>query len=187
MPSKKKKSAKRTTAEYLTAVKSLSPLHDKIHKLKRRKKLKPWEKGMITKVQKKLSGAGRIFSLNASQRRRLKNKGILISPTIHAVMLENTGENARAGVRDGEFYVTSSGRDFKFVHVDPDPAEYIAQGRQLFNSIPGVVLYFWHIRGRHTTGYGSIEDFTDKVIIDFAQYLALSPENWLLGIAYLAP
>lgn len=189
MPRRKKIAAKRSTAEYLTAVKTLAPLHDKIKKLKRRKILRPWEKGMITKVQNRLGaqeGLAGIFPLTKLQRSRLKEKGILISPTIHAIRLENTGVNVKVGVRGGKLHVRSSGRGFIFDPLDPDAGKYLKHAKHLFDTIPLVTLYFWHVRGRHTTGYDSMNQFTQRVIEKFNEYLERDPNNWLLGIAYLA-
>ena len=145
---------------------------------------------MITKVQNKLGaqdGLAGIFPLTRSQRKRLKEKGILISPTIHAIRLENTGVGVKVGVRGGKLYVTSSGRGFIFDPLEPDAGVFLKHAKYLFDTIPRVTLYFWHIRGRHTTGYASMAQFTQRVIDNFNEYLRRDPENWLLGIAYLAP
>lgn len=116
---RRKKKAARSTAQYLESAKALSALVPKLRKYRKRKTLKPSEKGAITRREKQLKGVTHLFPVTKKQARRLKGKTFL--PGVQAVRLRGVAEGAELKVsRKGDIEVKYNGMEWIYWALDRD-------------------------------------------------------------------
>jgi hypothetical protein len=90
MASKKRKSKKsvRSTDDYLSSARNLSPLVPSLKKFKSRKRLTRWEKGAITRREKQLKNIPFLVPLTPKQAKKIGRKK-LFAPGVRAIQLRN--------------------------------------------------------------------------------------------------
>lgn len=120
---------KRDTKEYLAAARKLAKFAPILSKYKRRKTLKPHEKGAIARKEKLLAFADHLIPLTKAQARELKDE--LYHPTyydkksatwksapnaagVRAIQLRNTGDNTVIRKVRRDLMVTSNGRTYLY-------------------------------------------------------------------------
>lgn len=110
------KRSRRSTSDYLASAKKNAALIPKLKKYRKRKTLKPSEKGAITRAEKKLRGLYNLKLLTKKQAKLLKE--VLPAPGVHALMLANTGEYVELHVTENkDLFVTTNGRTWVYWHL----------------------------------------------------------------------
>jgi hypothetical protein len=108
--------AKRSTADYLASARKNSIFAPSLRKYKRRKKLKPAEKGAITRKENALKGSYNLKPLTKKQARKMRD--VLYAPGVAAIQLSNTGEEVKIHVtEDKNMFVTTNGRTWVYWHL----------------------------------------------------------------------
>lgn len=108
---------KRETASYIESVKQLAKFAPSLKKYKRRKKLRPAEKGAITRKENLLRfHTQTLFPVNKKLAKELK--GQLFAPGIHAIEFRNTAPNAKIHKVGQDLVLTSNGRTFLYWRLD---------------------------------------------------------------------
>lgn len=116
---RRKKKPQRPVEQYIAAARELSPLVPKLKKYRKRKTLKPHEKGAITRKEKQLKGVTNLFPVTKKQARKI-GKSKMFAPGVQAIRLRNVDpETATISINKyGDISVTQAGRKWIYWALD---------------------------------------------------------------------
>lgn len=112
---KRRKSKKRSDADYIASAKNLGSLVPSLRTLGKRKRLKPAEKSRITRREKQLKGIPDIFPVSARQAKKLK--GQLLFPGVQGIQLRGVSTSAKITFKNKNITVKDNGRTWLYWHL----------------------------------------------------------------------
>jgi hypothetical protein len=115
---RRKKGPKRSTEDYLASAKRLSPLVPGLRKYRRRKTLKPAQKGAIARRERQLKNIPYLFPVTKKQKKQL-GKGKMFLPGVRAIQLRGVQEDAKIKIgKLGDIFITYKERHWIYWSLD---------------------------------------------------------------------
>lgn len=115
---RRKKGPKRSTEDYLASAKKLSVLVPGLKKYRRRKTLKPAQKGAIARRERQLKNIPYLFPVTKKQKRKL-GKGKMFLPGVQAIQLRGVQEGAEIKIgKKGDIFITYNERRWIYWSLD---------------------------------------------------------------------
>lgn len=195
---------KRPTLDYVDAARRMSRFVPGVARFKRRKTLKPWEKAMIARYEKRLRYADNLFPVNAKQ--AAKFHGQLYAPGVRAIQLKNVGRDTRVKVVKDNLIVTSNGRTYLYWRLPRKvvrtkkgmraagktafeldfPMEQVAElARVAFEELHPQAVYLWNPQGRAGAGFADLKQFLLWLNANWNSGRYSYQEKWVNGLVIL--
>ncbi len=211
---KRKRKTKRSDADYILSALNLSSLVPSLKPLAKRKRLKPSEKGRITRREKQLKGIPDIFPITARQAKQMKGQTLFSG--VQAIQLRGVSKDAKISFKGKNLTVTEpSGRQWLYWHLSRAtvrskrefkqygkkafqqqfPIELVAElAAKAFQSLDVVQINLWAHAGIVGDPHHELKEFVAWVNEKWSagRYIRTSthggdsdPGKWVNGIAIL--
>lgn len=196
-----KRKNRRLVPDYLASALELAKFVPNLKKYKRRKTLTRWEKGAITRVEKKLRYARNLTAVD--ERFAKLRPDLLFAPGVRAVEMANTG-NVKLKTYGEDLIVVSNGRDWLYQSIphitkirlrkaaekvfndfdeNYDIEAILGLARTAFENPKVLAVHLWTERGRASEAFRDLQTFLQWLNDRWQAYK--EHQSWMKGIAIL--